>query len=115
MGMAYDFPVNECTHGVDDRTITVHVFETRPEDESYLDGGNSFGLELKTVNGVGKATLIDRNCLFEVLFTYDDLWNWLVNLEWYGQPLRFELYEDYGYEDGFCEFIRGSESRVVVQ
>jgi hypothetical protein len=112
MGMAYDFPVNECTHGVDDRTITVHVFETRPEEDSYLDGGNSFGLERKTVNGVGIVTIIDRNSLFEELFTYDSLWNWLVNSEWFDHHPRVEL-----YEDGFIAdvFIRGSESRVVVQ
>jgi len=114
MGMANECThgVDECTHGVDRRTITVYVFETRPEDESYLDGGNSFGLELKTVDGVGIVTIIDRNSLFEELFTYDFLWNWLVNLEFYGKPLRFEL-----YEDGFIAdmFIMGSESGVVVQ
>ena len=113
MGMANDFPVvNEGTRTIT-RTITCHVFNgmNRPDDESYLGDGNSVGLELKTVNGVGIATIIDRNSLFEGLITYEFLWNCLANSEWFNQHPRIELQID-GYIADVC--IRG-ESKVVIQ
>ena len=117
--MANDLPViNEGNPNVDGsthttRTITIHFFIVRPYDEFYL-GPNSVGVELKvTPAGVGKATIIDRNRLIgdDGLITYDDLWNGLVNSEWFGNLPRVEL-----YEDGFIAdvFIRGA-SKVVIQ
>jgi hypothetical protein len=120
MGMANDFPVtNGGNSDVDGgtrtitRTITIHFFIVRPDDESYL-GPNSVGFELMvTPAGVGKATIIDRNHLIgdDGLITYDDLWNGLVNSEWFGNLPRVELYEDDFIAD---VFIRGA-SKVVIQ